>query len=53
MKLVDLLPQRVHLYTLTRGRGYKKIFMFNSAEHEVLNAHKYKNIQNSAFFQLR
>ena len=44
MKLVDLLLQRVHLYTLTRGRGYKKIFMLNSVEHEVLNAHKYKNI---------
>ena len=38
-------------------RGYKKIFMLNSVEHEILNAHKYmykKNIVgNSAFIRLR
>ena len=52
MKLVDLLPQRVHLSTLTRGRGYKKIIMLNSAEHEVLNDHKYKNIKKFSFSRL-
>ena len=25
----------------TWARGHKKIFMLNSAEHEILNAHKY------------
>ena len=32
-----------------RPRGYKTFFMLNSAEHEILNAHKYKNIKKSAF----
>ena len=27
---------------LIRSRGYKTFFMLNSAEHEILNAHKYK-----------
>ena len=26
-----------------RARGYKTNFMLNSVEHEILNAHKYKN----------
>ena len=29
---------------LIRTRGYKTVFMMNSVEHEILNAHKYKNI---------
>ena len=29
----------------TRARGYTTVFMLNSAEHEILNAHKYKNIK--------
>ena len=32
-------------------RGYKTFFMLNSAEHEILNAHKYKNIKKFSFFQ--
>ena len=28
-------------------------FMLNSAEHEILNAHKYKISRNSAFYRLR
>ena len=31
--------------------GYKTFFMLNSVEHEILNAHKYKNIKKSSFFQ--
>ena len=27
--------------------------MLNSAEHEILNAHKYKSITKSSFFQVR
>ena len=31
----------------------EKHSMLNSAEHEVLNAHKYKNIKKFGFFQAR
>ena len=34
-------------------RGYKTFFMLNSGEHEILDAHKYKNIKKSNFFRLR
>ena len=30
-------------------RGYKTVFVLNSAEHEILNAHKYKNIKKFSF----
>ena len=30
----------------------KTFFMLSLAEHEVLNAHKYKILRNSAFFSL-
>ena len=32
-------------------RGYKTFFVLNSVEHEILNAHKYKNIKKLSFFQ--
>ena len=33
-------------YTINiMARGYNKIFVLNSAEHEILNAHKYENIK--------
>ena len=31
-------------------RGYKTFFLLHSTEHEILNAHKYKNIKKSSFF---
>ena len=31
-------------------RGYKTFFMLNSAEHEILNAHKYKDIKKFGLF---
>ena len=31
-------------------RGYKTFSMLNSAEHEILNAHKYKNIKKFSIF---
>ena len=31
-------------------RGYKTFFVLNSIEHEILNAHKYKNIKKFGFF---
>ena len=35
---------------VTRPRGYKIFSMLNSVENEILNAHKYKNIQKFGFF---
>ena len=35
----------------SRARGYKTYFMLNSADHEILNAHKYKNIKKLSIFQ--
>ena len=40
-----------HVSYVTRPRGYKTFFMLNSIEHEILNAHKYKNIQKFGIFQ--
>ena len=33
--------------------GYKTFFKLNSVEHEILNAHKYKNIKKFGFFRLK
>ena len=33
----------------SRPRGYKTFFVLNSVEHEILNAHKYKNIKKFGF----
>ena len=35
---------------MTRPRGYKTFFKLNSVEHEILNAHKDKNIEKFCFF---
>ena len=47
-----------HSHSLVRAsprknkpRGYKTFFMLNSTEHEILNAHKYKNINKFAIFK--
>ena len=32
-------------------RGYKTFFVLNSVEHEILNAHKYKNIKKFGLFK--
>ena len=34
------------------AQGYKKIFMLNSAEHEILNAYKYKNFEQISIFSV-
>ena len=36
---------------LIRPRGYKTFFMLSSVEHEILNAHKYKNIKKFGSFK--
>ena len=33
-----------------RSRGYKTFSMLNLAEHEILNAHRYKNIKKFSIF---
>ena len=33
------------------ARGYKILFMLDSVGHEILKAHKYKNIKKFRFFQ--
>ena len=35
----------------SQARGYKFFFMLNSAKHEILNAHKHKNIKKFSCFQ--
>ena len=35
----------------TRPRGYKTFFVLNSVEHEILNAHMYKNIKKFGLFK--
>ena len=34
------------------SRGYKILFVLNSIEHDILNAHKYKKYQEIRFFFL-
>ena len=34
-----------------RSQGYKTFFMLNSVEHEILNAHKYENIEKFSILQ--
>ena len=36
----------------SRPRGYKTFYMLNSADHEILNAHKNKNIKKFSLFML-
>ena len=43
--------QSCHLGNVTWPRGYKTFFVLNSVEHEILNAHKYKNIKKFGLFK--
>ena len=36
----------------TRPKGYKKIFILSSAEHEILSAHKCQNANNCWHFNI-
>ena len=45
------LPKHSHRYT-TRPRGYKFVFMLNSAEHEIFSANRYENANNSWHFHI-
>ena len=45
---------RIIIASLTPGlKVIKKIFMLNSVEHEILNAHKYINMKKFSFFQAK
>ena len=33
------------------ARGYKTFFMLNSADYEIINAHRYEKSRNSVFFR--
>ena len=44
-------PNAVSTVTKARARGYKTFFLLNSAEHEILNALKYKNVKKVSIFQ--
>ena len=46
----SVLYLRFHSLSLPRPRGDKTFFMLNSVEHEILNAHKYKNIKKFGIF---
>ena len=39
-----------YIKTLITAQGYKTFFMLNSAEHEILNAYKYKRYQEMQLF---
>ena len=41
----------LHKVVYTWPQGYKTFFMLNSAEHEILNVHKCKNIKKFSLFQ--
>ena len=47
---LKLLLQHLSPRLSFRPRGYKTFFVLNSIEHEILNAHKYKNIKKFVFF---
>ena len=47
---LSLKLKRFKQVSKTWPQGDKKIFMLNWAEHEIINAHKYKNIEKDSFF---
>ena len=48
----NLDPDQTAVFKIrsSQARGYKTFFMLNLAEHEILNAHKYKNNKKFSFF---
>ena len=47
---IQALKMQQDSHTWIWPQGYKTLFMLNSVEHELLNAHKYKNIKKFGFF---
>ena len=55
---LDFLKQIIVFKSIQRRESFLarivlKKFMLNSAEHEILNAHKYKNIKKISFFKVQ
>ena len=48
---VKKISPKAELNQKTWPGGYKTFFMLNSVEHEILNAHKYKNIKKFGLFK--
>ena len=44
------ITMKERFYFQTWPRGYKTFYLLNSVEHEILNAHKYKNIKKFGLF---
>ena len=44
-RLVLIWPRVEFNLALSKPRGYKTFLVLSSVEHEILNAHKYKNIK--------
>ena len=49
-KIRTLVTGRALDERISWPRGYKTFFVLNSVEHEILNAHKYKNIKKFSYF---
>ena len=48
IKYISFLP--LSILISNRPRGYRMLFMLNSANHEILNAHKYKKYKEIQLF---
>ena len=48
----ECLDQSANPRCLIRPRGYKTIFMLNSAEHEIFSANEYENANKSWHFHI-
>ena len=45
------MEEQIHVAETVSGpRGYKAVFMLNSAEHEIFSANKYENANSSEIF---
>ena len=51
-KILTIYRRGGHFRDVTRPRGYKTFVVLNSVEHEILNAHKYKNFRKFGLLRL-
>ena len=49
--IIDNIFLLLLMFAEPRPRDYKTLSMLNSAEHEILNTHKCKNIKKFSFFE--
>ena len=48
--MLSCVEHEKRYYLGPRPHVYKNVLMLNSVEHEILHAHKYKNIKKFGFF---